>query len=131
MDLLDIGGGFPGSDDAELQFEEVFLAFFLFLFLCVFKHKTQSSASASRQYDINLFCFLPLQITAVINLALDKYFPVDAGVRIIAEPGRFYVASAYTLVVNIIAKKVLIDDDTASDGNWLRKWQLTESNRQG
>lgn len=23
MDLLDIGGGFPGSDDAELQFEEV------------------------------------------------------------------------------------------------------------
>lgn len=72
-----------------------------------------------------------MQITAVINLALDKYFPVDAGVRIIAEPGRFYVASAYTLVVNIIAKKVLIDDDTASDGNWLRKWQLTESNRRG
>lgn len=25
MDLLDIGGGFPGSDDAELQFEEVSL----------------------------------------------------------------------------------------------------------
>lgn len=23
MDLLDIGGGFPGSDDAQLQFEEV------------------------------------------------------------------------------------------------------------
>ena len=23
MDLLDIGGGFPGSDDAELKFEEV------------------------------------------------------------------------------------------------------------
>lgn len=25
MDLLDIGGGFPGSDDTELQFEEVSL----------------------------------------------------------------------------------------------------------
>ncbi|KAM9777288.1 ornithine decarboxylase [Neosynchiropus ocellatus] len=76
MNLLDIGGGFPGSDDTELKFEE---------------------------------------ITAVINPALDKYFPVDSGVKVIAEPGRFYVASAYTLVVNIIAKKVLIDDEASSD----------------
>ncbi|XP_061650534.1 ornithine decarboxylase [Phyllopteryx taeniolatus] len=76
MNLLDIGGGFPGSEDAELKFEE---------------------------------------ITAVINPALDKYFPADGGVSIIAEPGRFYVASAFTLVVNIIAKKVLVDDDAASD----------------
>lgn len=68
MNLLDIGGGFPGSDDVQLKFEE---------------------------------------ITAVINVALDKYFPADSGVRIIAEPGRFYVASAYTLAVNIIAKKVI------------------------
>uniref|UniRef100_A0A3B3ZRP9 ornithine decarboxylase n=1 Tax=Periophthalmus magnuspinnatus TaxID=409849 RepID=A0A3B3ZRP9_9GOBI len=65
MDLLDIGGGFPGSDDVDLKFEEV----------------------------------------TVINPALDKYFPVDHKLKIIAEPGRFYVASAYTLVVNIIAKK--------------------------
>ncbi|KAM6912423.1 ornithine decarboxylase [Xenentodon cancila] len=76
MDLLDIGGGFPGSDDSELKFEE---------------------------------------ITAVINPALDKYFPSDAGVKVIAEPGRFYVASAYTLVVNIIAKKVVMDEDSVSD----------------
>lgn len=47
---------------------------------------------------------------------MDKYFPADAGVQIIAEPGRFYVASAYTLVVNIIAKKVIVDEDSASDG---------------
>uniref|UniRef100_A0A3B5KML7 ornithine decarboxylase n=2 Tax=Takifugu rubripes TaxID=31033 RepID=A0A3B5KML7_TAKRU len=73
MDLLDIGGGFPGSDDAELQFEE---------------------------------------ITAVINPTLEKYFPADSDVKIIAEPGRFYVASAYTLVVNIIAKKVILDEDS-------------------
>ncbi|KAM9356246.1 ornithine decarboxylase isoform 2-T2 [Pholidichthys leucotaenia] len=76
MDLLDIGGGFPGSDNAELKFEE---------------------------------------ITAVINTALDKYFPMGSGVKIIAEPGRFYVASAYTLVVNIIAKKVIMDEEPASD----------------
>lgn len=76
MDLLDIGGGFPGSDDTALKFEE---------------------------------------ITAVINTALDKYFPLDAGVKIIAEPGRFYVASAYTLVVNIIAKKVIMHTESSSD----------------
>ena len=45
------------------------------------------------------------EITSVINPALDKYFPSDSGVRIIAEPGRYYVASAFTLAVNIIAKK--------------------------
>jgi len=44
---------------------------------------------------------------AVINAALDDYFPSNCGVRIIAEPGRYYVASAFTLCVNIIAKRVV------------------------
>lgn len=57
------------------------------------------------------------QITAIINPALDKYFPADGGVRVIAEPGRYYVASAYTLAVNIIAKKVIMDEKSASNGN--------------
>lgn len=61
------------------------------------------------------FCLF-WQIAAVINPALDKYFPVDCGVRIIAEPGRYYVASAYTLAVNIIAKKVIMKEQSASDG---------------
>ncbi|KAK2843637.1 hypothetical protein Q7C36_011852 [Tachysurus vachellii] len=81
MTLLDIGGGFPGSDDSKLKFEEV---------------------------------------TAVINPALDKYFPADSGVRIIAEPGRFYVASAYTLAVNIIAKKVNMKEQSGSDGKTMK-----------
>ena len=51
------------------------------------------------------------QFTAVINPAVDKYFPAGSGVRIIAEPGRYYVTSAYTLAVNIIAKKVEIAYD--------------------
>ncbi|KAK7813906.1 hypothetical protein U0070_011013 [Myodes glareolus] len=66
MYLLDIGSGFPGSEDSKLKSEE---------------------------------------ITSVINPVLDKYFPPDSGERIIAEPGRYYVASAFTLAVNIIAKK--------------------------
>jgi hypothetical protein len=28
MTLIDIGGGFPGSDDTKLKFEEVFFFFF-------------------------------------------------------------------------------------------------------
>ncbi|XP_063298233.1 ornithine decarboxylase [Pelobates fuscus] len=76
MHLLDIGGGFPGSEDVKLKFEEV---------------------------------------TSVINPALDKYFPVDSGVKIISEPGRYYVASAFTLAVNIIAKKVMLSEQTGSD----------------
>lgn len=52
----------------------------------------------------------------MINPALDKYFPADSGVRIIAEPGRYYVASAYTLAVNIIAKKVIMKEQSGSDG---------------
>lgn len=37
-------------------------------------------------------------------------FPLDSGVQIIAEPGRYYVESAFTLAVNVIAKRVVIDD---------------------
>ncbi|GCB70515.1 hypothetical protein scyTo_0001303 [Scyliorhinus torazame] len=74
--FLIIGGGFPGSEDTKLKFEE---------------------------------------IAAVINPALDKYFPTDFGVQVIAEPGWFYVASAYTLSVNIIAKKVMFNEQSNSD----------------
>ncbi|XP_036176281.1 ornithine decarboxylase-like isoform X2 [Myotis myotis] len=75
MYLLDIGGGFPGSEDAKLKFE----------------------------------------ITSVINPALDRYFPSDSGVTVMAEPGRYYVASAFTLAVNIIAKKLVSKEQTGSD----------------
>ncbi|XP_056155299.1 ornithine decarboxylase 1-like [Lampris incognitus] len=76
MNLLDIGSGYPGSDDVKLKFEE---------------------------------------IAVVINMALDKYFSADCGVRIIAELGRYYVASAYTLVVNMITKKVILNEQSEPD----------------
>ena len=76
MYLLDIGGGFSGSEDTKLKFEE---------------------------------------IISVINLALDKYFPSDSGVRIIAETGRYYVASAFMLAVNIIVKKTVWKEQPGSD----------------
>ncbi|XP_075051354.1 antizyme inhibitor 2 [Mixophyes fleayi] len=55
------------------------------------------------------------EICAVINPALDLYFPEASGVEIIAEPGRYYVASAFSLAVNIIAKKEVQVDYCGSD----------------
>lgn len=47
------------------------------------------------------------EITIEINKALDVYFPVRRGVRIIAEPGRYFAASAFHLAVNVIARRLV------------------------
>nr|AAC27893.1 ornithine decarboxylase [Haemonchus contortus] len=41
-------------------------------------------------------------IAAVIRSAVDEYLPPEFGVRLIAEPGRFFAAAPFTLVCNII-----------------------------
>ncbi|XP_056263015.1 ornithine decarboxylase-like [Pseudoliparis swirei] len=57
------------------------------------------------------------EFSEVINAALDEFFPPDSGVQIIAEPGRYFVDSAFTLAANVIGKKVIADDlDEHSDG---------------
>ncbi|CAI5663362.1 antizyme inhibitor 1 isoform X1 [Oreochromis niloticus] len=68
MKILDIGGGFSGSE-AQLEL-------------------------------IN---------TAVMSM-VDLYFPPSSGVSIIAEPGNFFVSSAFTLAVNVISKEVVARD---------------------
>lgn len=70
MNLLDIGGGFPGNSGTEDYFA---------------------------------------QVAQAINEALDEHFPEDGDIRIIAEPGRYYVASAYTLATNVIAIREMTD----------------------
>ncbi|AET38731.1 ornithine decarboxylase SPE1 Ecym_3237 [Eremothecium cymbalariae DBVPG len=40
-----------------------------------------------------------------LNTALDEYFPHECGVEIIAEPGRFLAATAFTLASHVIAKR--------------------------
>ncbi|KAM8977367.1 ornithine decarboxylase-like [Pelodytes ibericus] len=52
------------------------------------------------------------EFSPVINEALNQYFPMEQGVEIIAEPGRYYVGSAYTAALNIIAKKTVSINDT-------------------
>lgn len=55
------------------------------------------------------------EICGSLRPALDMYFPADMGVRLIAEPGRFFVASAFTLAVNIIAKRTIPRDQTTGE----------------
>ncbi|KAJ9592498.1 hypothetical protein L9F63_015815 [Diploptera punctata] len=45
------------------------------------------------------------KISEVVNAALEDYFPDPGLVRVIAEPGRFFVASAFTLATNIHSKR--------------------------
>ncbi|CAI5737429.1 unnamed protein product [Hyaloperonospora brassicae] len=67
FELLDIGGGFPGTETGPIRFEDC--------------------ARELRQ-------------------SLARHFPVDSGVRVISEPGRFFAASTHTLAVNIVGRKV-------------------------
>ncbi|XP_055919356.1 ornithine decarboxylase 1-like [Eupeodes corollae] len=69
MTLLDIGGGFPGDNDAMFA-----------------------------------------KIARVVNSSVDKYFK-GIPVRVIGEPGRYFVAAAYTLVCKVYSKREIRDTD--------------------
>lgn len=56
-----------------------------------------------------------IEIAQVVNMALDKYFPEES-INIIAEPGRYFVASAFTIGVNVIAKRVVTRDKKGEYG---------------
>ena len=51
------------------------------------------------------------EMASVLSEALDEYFPPS--VRIIGEPGRYFVANAYTLACNVIARRDLQDPATS------------------
>ncbi|KAH3675157.1 hypothetical protein WICMUC_002813 [Wickerhamomyces mucosus] len=53
-----------------------------------------------------------------LNFALNEYFPLNENVSIIAEPGRYFVANAFTLAVNVIAKRGgVLESSTSSDNS--------------
>lgn len=65
MNILDIGGGFTGTE------------------------------------------FQLKQVESAVRPLLDAYFSPLSGVEVLAQPGSFYVASAFSLAVNVIGKKVV------------------------
>ncbi|RGP64208.1 ornithine decarboxylase [Fusarium sporotrichioides] len=46
-----------------------------------------------------------------LNRELGIYFPASSKIEIIAEPGRYYVASAFTLATNVIARRTAENAD--------------------
>ncbi|KAF7266732.1 hypothetical protein GWI33_019953, partial [Rhynchophorus ferrugineus] len=50
------------------------------------------------------------EIACVVNKALIEFFP-DESVQVIAEPGRFFVSSAYTLTCKIYSIRQVVDDN--------------------
>ena len=53
-------------------------------------------------------------MAGVLDSALDEFFPAGSGVDIIAEPGRYYVSTAFTIACNIIARRTV--EDPTLDG---------------
>jgi ornithine decarboxylase len=56
-------------------------------------------------------------MAAVLRGALDEYFPAHSGINLIAEPGRYYASSAFTLACNIIARRTIEDASGHDDGS--------------
>ncbi|KAK3308924.1 pyridoxal-dependent decarboxylase [Chaetomium strumarium] len=54
------------------------------------------------------------QMAGVLRSALDEYFPAHSGINVIAEPGRYYASSAFTLACNIIARRTIEDVSATS-----------------
>jgi ornithine decarboxylase len=52
---------------------------------------------------------------SILRESINHYFPDRNGMRIIAEPGRFYVNRAFSLATNIIARRAPIDPPAPSD----------------
>jgi ornithine decarboxylase len=46
------------------------------------------------------------KVAALLGPAVDRLFPSD--IRVIAEPGRYYVASAFTICTNIIGRRTTV-----------------------
>ncbi|KAH9489798.1 Mitochondrial 2-oxoadipate and 2-oxoglutarate transporter, partial [Bulinus truncatus] len=57
--------------------------------------------------DTDEMCFE--NVANEVNRALELYFPVTRGIHIIAEPGRYFVSSSFTLAVSVIAKRIVLE----------------------
>jgi diaminopimelate decarboxylase len=100
LTLLDIGGGFPGSEMGAAS---------------------GGDRLPARELDAaNPYATAPsfTSIASVVRAALDTHFPEGCGVTLIAEPGRYFVKSSHVLAVNVIGKRRTSDDDGAPRINY-------------
>jgi ornithine decarboxylase len=57
-------------------------------------------------------------MAGVLRAALDEYFPAHTGINLIAEPGRYYASTAFTLACNVIARRT-IEDMSSSAASYM------------
>ncbi|OMH81178.1 Antizyme inhibitor 2 [Zancudomyces culisetae] len=50
------------------------------------------------------------QVAAGLSVAVDEYFSEFPSVQVIAEPGRYFAASAFTLAVNVTSKRQIVKE---------------------
>ena len=92
--LLDIGGGFPGEvrmPSSVVEPDE--------------SQEAGDHDAATPSFERPPPTFEA--IAAALRPALDKHFPASSGVRLLAEPGRYYVHASHTLATQVIGRKVV------------------------
>jgi diaminopimelate decarboxylase len=93
MKILDIGGGFPGETHSiwnpavEIDEEDNDLD----------EGKAEEEAG-----EVDRFMFFK-EIAEQVAPIVDRLFPVETGVKVIGEPGRYFVAAAATLCTSVVA----------------------------
>lgn len=100
MKIVDIGGGFPGETHSiwnpavEIDEEE-----------------EDSEDGKSEETEEERFMFFK-EIAEQVAPIVDRLFPVESGVRVIGEPGRYFVAAAATLCTSVVAIRSNAVDST-------------------
>ena len=104
LSLLDIGGGFPGSgSDTSATVDTI-------------DGQLPIASSSSCQLPLTPSPSSFVDIAGVIRSSLTALFPPSSGVRVIAEPGRYFVEGAFTLCTNIISRRVTAPSAVAHGG---------------
>ncbi|CAK4029783.1 ornithine decarboxylase [Lecanosticta acicola] len=57
------------------------------------------------------------EMSSVLSASLEEHFPPH--IRIIAEPGRYYTSSAFTLACNVIARRTVEDKQPGGDTRYM------------
>ena len=63
-------------------------------------------------------------MASIINKSIDEFFK-NIDIKFIAEPGRYFVTSAYTLVTSVINKKILKNPENSEEKHII--YYLSES----
>jgi ornithine decarboxylase len=118
MTIVDIGGGFPGEthaiwnpktefepekdDEDEDDEDEIYSDL---------KTDGGDEGHEANNSDMEHFMYFN-EIAEAVAPMIDQYFPEESGVRLIAEPGRFFSAAAATLVCSVTSARFNVIDDS-------------------